>query len=144
MHPKPKPSPAASATPHPKLKAWQCLAPLPPRSPCFAAVTASASSSTPAALSTSRMSSATGSPRSSGARKSGSAWTSTLTAFYRAPMATNADLELARQADRIELAAFIDMYAAAPSQVQARVETIADATLLLAPALPLGLFNRAI
>jgi len=59
-------------------------------------------------------------------------------------MATTADLDLARQADRIELAAFIDMYAAAPAEVLARVEIIADATLLIAPALPLGLFNRAI
>ena len=53
-------------------------------------------------------------------------------------------LELARQADWIELAAFVDMYAAAPPEAQARVERIADATLLIAPGLPLGLFNRAI
>jgi hypothetical protein len=58
---------------------------------------------------------------------------------------TQADnLELARQADRIELDAFIDLYAAAPPKVGARVERVADATLLIAPALPLGLFNRAI
>src|SRR5437870_1442605 len=52
--------------------------------------------------------------------------------------------ELARRADRIELAAFVDMYAAAPPEACARVEQIADATLLIAPGLPLGLFNRAI
>lgn len=52
--------------------------------------------------------------------------------------------EFARQADRIELAAFVDMYAAAPPQARARVEHLADATLLIASALPLGLFNRAI
>jgi hypothetical protein len=54
------------------------------------------------------------------------------------------NLELARQADRVELAAFIDMYAAAPPEARARIEQVADATLLIAPALPLGLFNRAI
>jgi len=54
------------------------------------------------------------------------------------------NLELARRADRIELAAFVDMYAAAPPEATARVERVADATLLIAPALPLGLFNRAI
>jgi hypothetical protein len=59
-------------------------------------------------------------------------------------MATQSTLELARQADRIELAAFADMYAAAPPEARASVERVADATLLIAPALPLGLFNRAI
>jgi hypothetical protein len=59
-------------------------------------------------------------------------------------MAHADNLDLARQADAIELAAFTDMYAAAPPEAQARVERVADATLLIAPALPLGLFNRAI
>jgi hypothetical protein len=59
-------------------------------------------------------------------------------------MAQAEDLEIARQADRIELAAFVDMYAAAPTAAGARVERVADGTLLIAPALPLGLFNRAI
>ena len=59
-------------------------------------------------------------------------------------MQTDDLLNLARQADRIELAAFSDMYAAAPAEAGARVETVADATLIIAPALPRGLFNRAI
>jgi hypothetical protein len=59
-------------------------------------------------------------------------------------MSSASTLELARQADRIELAAFTDMYAAAPPKVGARIEHIADATLLIAPLLPMGLFNRAI
>jgi hypothetical protein len=54
------------------------------------------------------------------------------------------NLELTRQAERIELAAFVDMYQTAPPAAGARVERIADATLLIAPGLPLGLFNRAI
>ena len=54
------------------------------------------------------------------------------------------NLELTRLADSIELDAFVDMYAAAPTEARARVEHVADATLLIAPALPLGLFNRAI
>lgn len=52
------------------------------------------------------------------------------------------------RADRIEAAAYADLYAAAPAPLAAqlglRTETIAGATLLLAPALPTAMFNRAI
>lgn len=51
---------------------------------------------------------------------------------------------LVRAADRVEAAAWTDMYAAAPAELGLRVEHIADATVLIAPALPLGLFNRAL
>ena len=37
-----------------------------------------------------------------------------------------------------------DMYAAAPASLGLRVETVAGATLLLAPRIPVSYFNRAI
>lgn len=52
------------------------------------------------------------------------------------------------RADRIEAAAYADLYAAAPAPLAAqlglRTEAIGGATLLLAPALPTAMFNRAI
>ncbi len=52
------------------------------------------------------------------------------------------------RADRIEAAAYADLYAAAPAPLAAqlglRTETIDGATLLLAPALPTAMFNRVI
>ena len=57
-------------------------------------------------------------------------------------------MDAARIADDAEAAAFADMYAAAPpalaAQLGLRVERVADATLLLAPAIPAAMFNRAI
>lgn len=53
-----------------------------------------------------------------------------------------------RAADAAEAAAYVDMYAAAPagliSSSDLRVESIAGATLLLAPGLPTPMFNRVI
>lgn len=51
-------------------------------------------------------------------------------------------------ADDAETLAFADLFAAAPEALQARlglrVENVADATLLMAPAMPTPMFNRAI
>ena len=51
-------------------------------------------------------------------------------------------------ADDAEALAFADLFAAAPEALQARlglrVEQVADATLLMAPAMPTPMFNRAI
>jgi GNAT superfamily N-acetyltransferase len=56
--------------------------------------------------------------------------------------------EAAILADDAEAMAFDDLYAAAPEPLQRqlglRVERIADSTLLLAPAMPTAMFNRAI
>jgi GNAT superfamily N-acetyltransferase len=49
-----------------------------------------------------------------------------------------------RLADSIEARAMADMYAAAPSAFEFRVETVAGATLLLAPRIPASYLNRAI
>ena len=56
--------------------------------------------------------------------------------------------EFVRAADASEAAAYADLYAAAPADLAARlglrVESIAGAQLLLAPALPVPIFNRVI
>ena len=49
-----------------------------------------------------------------------------------------------RLGDSIEARAIADMYAAAPAALGLRVETVAGATLLLAPRIPVSYFNRAI
>ena len=49
-----------------------------------------------------------------------------------------------RLADSIEARAAVDTYAAAPRAFDLRAETIAGATLLLAPQIPASYFNRAI
>jgi GNAT superfamily N-acetyltransferase len=49
-----------------------------------------------------------------------------------------------RLADSIEARAMADMYAAAPRAFDCRVDTIAGATLLLAPLIPASFFNRVI
>ncbi|HVS25645.1 MAG TPA: GNAT family N-acetyltransferase [Gammaproteobacteria bacterium] len=49
-----------------------------------------------------------------------------------------------RLGDSIEARAMADMYAAAPSALELRVETIAGTTLLIAPRIPVSYFNRAI
>jgi GNAT superfamily N-acetyltransferase len=49
-----------------------------------------------------------------------------------------------RLADAIEARAMVDTYAAAPSALDLRTETVAGATLLLAPRIPASFFNRAI
>jgi GNAT superfamily N-acetyltransferase len=49
-----------------------------------------------------------------------------------------------RLADSIEARAMADMYAAAPRALGLRVESVAGATLLLAPRIPVSYFNRAI
>jgi hypothetical protein len=49
-----------------------------------------------------------------------------------------------RAADRAEAAAWRDMYAAAPPELDVRAEVAGGATILTAPRLPLGLFNRVI
>lgn len=49
-----------------------------------------------------------------------------------------------RLADSIEARAMADMYATAPRALDCRVETIAGATLLLAPRIPASYFNRVI
>jgi hypothetical protein len=55
---------------------------------------------------------------------------------------------LAVLADKAEILAYTDFFAAAPSELRRRlalsVQQIADATLLLAPGLPSAIFNRAI
>jgi GNAT superfamily N-acetyltransferase len=55
---------------------------------------------------------------------------------------------LAALADKAEILAFTDFFAAAPSELRRRlalsVEHVSDATLLLAPGLPSAIFNRAI
>jgi hypothetical protein len=52
--------------------------------------------------------------------------------------------DLMREADDAEGAAWADMFQAAPGRLGVAVERIAGATMLLAPALPLALFNRVI
>ncbi|GAB7522337.1 GNAT family N-acetyltransferase [Paraburkholderia sp. 2C] len=56
--------------------------------------------------------------------------------------------QLAVLADKAEALAYADFFAAAPSELRQRlalsVQRVADATLLLAPGLPVALFNRAI
>lgn len=52
--------------------------------------------------------------------------------------------ELERTTDRIEAAAWRDMVGAAPDALGLRTERVGGATLLVAPALPVPLFNRAI
>jgi GNAT superfamily N-acetyltransferase len=49
-----------------------------------------------------------------------------------------------RLADSIEARAMVDTYAAAPAAFDLRTETVAGATLLLAPHIPASFFNRAI
>lgn len=49
-----------------------------------------------------------------------------------------------RLADSIEARAMADVYAAAPSAFELRTETVAGATLLLAPRIPASFFNRVI
>jgi GNAT superfamily N-acetyltransferase len=49
-----------------------------------------------------------------------------------------------RLCDSIEARAMADMYAAAPAALGLRAETVAGATLLLAPRIPVSYFNRAI
>ena len=63
------------------------------------------------------------------------------------PTAVATDTErvaLVRLADRAEALAWADMYAAAPPALGVRVERCEEATLLIAPKIPLGLFNRVI
>ncbi|MDQ7979892.1 hypothetical protein QYH69_21875 [Paraburkholderia sp. SARCC-3016] len=56
--------------------------------------------------------------------------------------------EAARLADQAEALAYADFFAAAPTELRRRlrlsIEQIADATLLLAPGLPITILNRAI
>ena len=56
--------------------------------------------------------------------------------------------QLAVLADEAEILAYADFFAAAPSELKRRlalsVQQVADAPLLLAPGLPIALFNRAI
>jgi GNAT superfamily N-acetyltransferase len=49
-----------------------------------------------------------------------------------------------RFADAVEAQAMADLYAAAPAELGMRAESVAGATLLLAPRLPVSYFNRAI
>jgi GNAT superfamily N-acetyltransferase len=49
-----------------------------------------------------------------------------------------------RIADAIEAEAMANLYAAAPADLELRAESLAGATLLLAPRLPVSFFNRAI
>ena len=49
-----------------------------------------------------------------------------------------------RLADSIEARAMAEIYAAAPQALDCRVETIAGATVLLAPRVPVSYFNRVI
>jgi hypothetical protein len=49
-----------------------------------------------------------------------------------------------RLADSIEARAMADMYSAAPRALALRAQTVAGATLLLAPRIPVSYFNRAI
>jgi hypothetical protein len=59
-----------------------------------------------------------------------------------------ASQEAALLADKAEALAYADFFAAAPSELRDRlrlsVQQVADATLLLAPGLPIALLNRAI
>lgn len=54
------------------------------------------------------------------------------------------DEHSARLADAIEADAWSDMFAAAPPALGLAVERVADATVLLAPRLPVMMFNRVI
>ena len=49
-----------------------------------------------------------------------------------------------RLADDIEAQAAVDLYAAAPASLELRTETLAGATMLLAPRVPASFFNRVI
>src|SRR5215831_17024110 len=63
--------------------------------------------------------------------------------------AENAEVRaVAVEADRIEARAWTDWFAAIPPELRSEfgfgVRTVADATLLMAPRIPLTLFNRAV